>query len=202
MSSLQAKLAKMMEFEAKQDSMRRAKEETKDEEMTLEELEKEIITWGKHRGKTFEEGAEDLKWAAWMAAREATFTERIHRRFFAYLNLKTNKMLHEMTQDPPEAARAQPQRTAMKSKAQPKVKAQGSEEMPVQGQENDWTQIPMPPDSDVVQHLHALEYQVNLLQQENRLQASVLQETVAQVQVLSAQMPFVMNQHIKEEPEP
>jgi len=186
MTSLANKLAMLQSFQAKKEEEHEPPIKTEN----YETLAAQIVTWGKHKGTSFEEATKDLKWTAWMASRQSTFNERIHQKFFAYLEIKTNRLLMEYSD---EMEQPKPY-TAMKSKAQPKVpiKSQGSQEDPRRQQaQEEWDVINMstPMPNTTTQGLQSemadLEYQVDMLKQENRLINTVLSETVAQVQQLT-----------------
>ena len=63
--------------------------------LTLDEMEKEIIEFGKNKGKTLAEAFQDDGWVTYMVGRQDKLTSPEHKKFYRYLELKVEKQLQE-----------------------------------------------------------------------------------------------------------
>ena len=63
--------------------------------LTLDEMEKEIIEFGKNKGKTFAEAFQEDGWVTYMVRHQDKLTSPEHKKFYCYLELKVEKQLQE-----------------------------------------------------------------------------------------------------------
>jgi len=63
--------------------------------MTMDELAKETVDFGKNKGKTYKEAFNDTSWVTYMVGRQGTLTGPSHVKFYKYVEFRVDQGLSE-----------------------------------------------------------------------------------------------------------
>ena len=63
--------------------------------MTMDELAKETVDFGKNKGKTYKEAFNDTSWVTYMVGRQGTLTGPSHLKFYKYVEFRVDQGLAE-----------------------------------------------------------------------------------------------------------